>query len=420
MEQFEIEVDFTSGKPKQRKNSHRRRLLFSLVLFGIILCFGLFLYNNSLKINIDSLVDSSPKKKYIVMIGDIGGTNVRLSLIKMSKDPNAPRDLIDRSTLKPQDFPSIEAVFESYLSKYKGTENYPLYGTIGVPGPVQNNVIYGLINIPHWKDMDGYKIEKEFGFKKFMFLNDFACNSYGIQTNLKLGEDYILINDVPGQEGGNKAIIGPGSGLGMGFLVKDKNNEYYTIGGSEGGHQDFTPKGEKYLKLREFTMKLIGNEVSLSVERLVSGQGLIPMYKFLLEQEPTIERDEELKKKIDEIDIKDKKKVNKINIELVNKGLNETCKLSRKVLELFIELYGEIAGDLSLVTVPSNGLYLVGGMSIVLQDLIKNTKIFMEHYINKDSYSSFLESFPIFLVKNGELGLLGAAECVRRFLPNEN
>lgn len=259
------------------------------------------------------------------------------------------------------------------------------------------------------------------GIKQFVFLNDFACNGYGIQTKLKLNEDYIVLNDAKPQEGGAKAIIGPGTGLGMGFLIKDKTNEYYTIGNSEGGHQDFTPKEKKYFEFREFYRKLTGLE-NLSIERVCSGQAMIPLYKFLLQYEKgPIEREPTLAAKIDNFkDFSKPDKANEINVELTKKGVSGDCKLSRKVLEFFIEIFGEAAGDISLFTLPTNGIYLVGGISVAIEPLISKSNIFMEHFLNKDGFAFLLKTFPVYLVKNGDIGMIGARECARRLLKNEN
>ena len=350
----------------------------------------------------------------VCLIGDIGGTNVRLSLRKISKDINVPQVIIDQGKLPTQKYPSLESAIEEYLSKFKNTENYPEFAVIGVPGPIKNNEILGLVNIPQWPKSSGEEFTKKFNMKKFIFLNDFTCNAYGVQTNLKLNEDYIIINDVPCQEGGVKGIIGPGSGLGMSFLVKDPENEFYSIGSCEGGHMDYFSKNKKHFELAEFTKKLLGQDL-LSIERLCSGQGLIPMYKFLHSNEKDIKRDEEFGKKIDELnDLKKVVDVDRINIELVNKGLKGECPLCKKVLELFIEVFAEVSGNIALYCLPTNGFYLVGGLSIALESIIKNTKIFMEHFINKDSFQYLLKTFPVYLVKNGDLGVLGAAECARR------
>ena len=77
-------------------------------------------------------------------------------------------------------------------------------------------------------------------------------------------------------------------------------------------------------------------EVKLvSCERLCSGQGLIPMYKYLLLKEKDIKRNEELGKKIDELkDLKNPLEVDKLNIEIVSKGLKDEFPLCKKVLKL--------------------------------------------------------------------------------------
>ena len=179
---------------------------------------------------------------------------------------------------------------------------------------------------------------------------------------------------------------------------------------------DFFSKNKLHFELAEFTKKLLGQEL-LCVERICSGQGLIPMYKFLLSTEKDVKRDEELGKKIDALtDLKKVVEVDKLNIELVSKGLKDECPLCKKVLELFVEVFGEVSGNFSLTCLPTNGLYLVGGLSIALEKLITSTKIFMEHFINKDNFAFLLKTFPVYLVKNGDIGVLGAAECGRRLV----
>jgi len=259
-----------------------------------------------------------------------------------------------------------------------------------------------------------------FKIRKFFLLNDFTCNGYGIQSDLKINEDYIILNDVKAQEGGTKLIIGPGTGLGMGYLIKEELNKYYTIGVSEGGNQDFTPKTLDNFYLREYFKKYLGYD-ELSNGTVLSGKGLIVIYKYLQSQNYKIKIDKELEEKINNFnDSLISPTANKINIELVEKGLNGKCELSKKVLEYFIGIFGDVAGDASLLCLPTGGLYLVGGLSIALQNMIVNTNIFMEHYLNKDKFGFLLKTFPIYLVKNKNIGMKGAAEFARRLLLKEN
>ena len=91
-------------------------------------------------------------------------------------------------------------------------------------------------------------------------------------------------------------------------------------------------------------------------------------------------------------------------------------KLSRKVIELFIEILADSASDLSLFTLPTNGVYLLGGISFAIEPFI--SIIFMENYFDKD-FSFLLKSFPIYLIKNSNIGMIGAAEAARRILEEQ-
>ena len=357
-------------------------------------------------------------KRYPVLIADIGGTHVRLSLLNMSKDPKITPEVIDKTDLTPANFPSLQDLLKEYFSKVK-KENYPLYAVFGIPGPVKNNEVISITNIPHWPKFNGKELADLFNIKKFVLLNDFACNGYGVQTDLKLGTDYIALNDVKPEENGPKLILGPGTGLGMGYLLKDEGNEFYTIGSSEGGHQDYTAKTAEDYEIRQFFKKALGN-TELSIERVLSGQALILYYKYFKSKGFNGKIDKELESKVDAFNGNPTSpEANKINLEITRKGKSGECELSRKVFEHFIGVMGDVAGDISLFSCPTGGLYLVGGISVAIEPLITGSSIFMEHYLNKDNFAFLLKTFPVFLVKNGNIGMLGAAECARRLLLQE-
>ena len=347
----------------------------------------------------------------------------------MSKNIDDEVETIDTTRLKTSDYESLEILLKEYLSSKN--DNYPEIAVIGVPGPVQDNTIMKLPNIPHWKSVSGDDLGKTLNIKKFLFLNDFACNSYGIQTKLKINEDYTVINEGEPKEGGAKAIIGPGTGLGMGYLIKNKNDKYYRIGNSEGGHQNFSRKNKKFFELAEFVKKEYNLE-HVTIENICSGQGMVPLYKFLLEKEKEennindlneIDRDKNLAEKVDMFDDYSNKKLrDELSNEITKKGVKGECKLSRKVIELFIEILADAASDISLFTMPSGGVYLLGGISVTIEPFIKSNDLFMKHFIDKD-HSFLLKSFPVYLIKNSNIGMIGAGEAARRVIEeqeNEN
>ena len=361
--------------------------------------------------------------KYNVLVGDIGGTHIRFRLLKMSKKEGDSIETIDTTKLKTADFESMEKAFLHYL-KLVG-DNYPQIAVIGVAGPVQDNTIMKLTNIPHWKSVSGEELGKKLNIKKFLFLNDFACNSYGIQTKLKLGDDYIVINEGQKNKEGPIGVIGPGTGLGMGYLLKDKKNKYYTIGNSEGGHQNFSRKNKIFFELAEF-VKSEYNLEHVTIENICSGQGMVPLYKFLLKKEQensinikNIDREESLAKKVDIFNnYADKKTRDKLSNEITIKGVKNECHLSRKVVELFIEILADTASDLALLTLPSGGIYLLGGISITIEPFMKESNLFMKYFVDKD-HSFMLKNFPVYLIKNDNIGMIGATEAARRIIEDE-
>ena len=402
-----------NGKRKKQNNnnllySHKFRLIIIIIIILIIF------------IIVYKYFFSSPPF-YNILIGDIGGTNIRLKLLKMTKDINIEPITIKSVYKSTFLYESLEFLLKDFISKLD-PENKPQFAVLGIPGPVEKNQLLTLPNIPHWKLENGDVLGEKLGIKKFIFLNDFVCNGYGIQTNLKENVDYLKLNDVTGVKDGPKLMIGPGTGLGMGFLLKNKNDKYYIIGSSEGGGQDFAAKSEFLMKLKNFIRDEMGLG-NVSIGKICSGRSLIPIYKFLNlfgdENGRKFKRDEELGRRIDYFrSYKDVHRVGEINIEITKRGLNGECELCRQTLLLFTEIFAEIAGDLSLFTLPTNGVYLMGGITRIITPLILNNTIFLNHFKNKDHFWFLLQRFPIYLVQNKDIGLVGATEAARRILEN--
>jgi len=417
MENFDTEEndDFQYNKTHKKKtnqqiNNINIKIILGLIIAIIILVFIIYLYKYFF----------SPPF-YNVLIGDIGGTNIRLKLLKMTKDINIEPITIKSEYKSTFLFKSLEYLLKDFISQLD-SDSKPQFAILGIPGPVENNQLITLPNIPHWKLENGDLLGKKLGIKKFIFLNDFVCNGYGIQTNLKENVDYLKLNDVIAVKDGPKLMIGPGTGLGMGFLLKNKKDKYYIIGSSEGGGQDFAAKSEFLMKLKKFIRDEMGLG-NVSIGKICSGRALIPIYKFLHlfgdEHNKKFERDEELGKKIDYFkSYKKVHKVGEINVQITQKGLNGQCELCRQTLLLFTEIFAEIAGDLALFTLPTSGVYLMGGITRIITPLILNNTIFMNHFKNKNHFWFLLQKLPIYLVQNKDIGLVGAREAARRILEN--
>jgi glucokinase len=73
---------------------------------------------------------------------------------------------------------------------------------------------------------------------------------------------------------------------------------------------------------------------------------------------------------------------NLVNKDILENGLSEKCQVCVKVIELFISIYGAAAGNFALFTLPTGGLYLLGGLSIALEDyILKKTSFYVNSII---------------------------------------
>ncbi|MDF1591500.1 MAG: glucokinase [Desulfobacterales bacterium] len=88
-------------------------------------------------------------------------------------------------------------------------------------------------------------------------------------------------------------------------------------------------------------------------------------------------------------------------------GKNAACV---QALNIFVSIFGAAAGNFALTGAAMGGVYLGGGISPkILPKLTEG--IFMEAFINKGRFKTFLEQVPVKVVLNDKAALIGAAYC---------
>ena len=197
---------------------------------------------------------------------------------------------------------SLQECVQQFLENIP-SEHYPQTAVLGIAGPVSENRVR-LTNIPGWPDLDGDELAKELKLKSFVFINDFTAAGYGISVLTSRDCDILGSSGEANMEegaGSVKVVIGPGTGLGVGILVKAAADGLYEPYPSEGGHTDFIVKTEEDYKLHVFARNFIetSNNVEnlrakgkigrISVERLCAGPAVPLIYAFMKEQYPDLE-----------------------------------------------------------------------------------------------------------------------------------
>ena len=135
----------------------------------------------------------------IALIGDIGGTNVRLSLKRLNLQTRTSDDIIPLTKFKAQDQASVHATIMLFLKDITAlggtrSKNRPTVGAIGLAGEVKDGRA-SVTNVPHWPKVDEIQIQQFCNIKSFKLLNDFAA--FGLGIDLLMEKDVIYLNNSP-------------------------------------------------------------------------------------------------------------------------------------------------------------------------------------------------------------------------------
>jgi glucokinase len=190
---------------------------------------------------------------------------------------------------------------------------------------------------------------------------------------------------------GTYAVLGAGTGLGEAIALPLENGNVRVLP-SEGGHADFAPRNELEWQLAQYLRALHSH---VSVERVVSGMALPDLYDFVVKAGIAPE-DPETRRRF----------ANESQGAVISERAGQDPAAAR-ALSLFVSAYGAEAGNLALKVLPTGGLYVAGGIAARLVDQL-DWQMFMRGFSDKGRMSPLLASFPVFVVRDPNVGLLGA------------
>lgn len=322
--------------------------------------------------------------KTFVLAGDIGGTKTNLGLFLKGKERPVPKVI---ETFSSQNAPDLEHIIRQFL------EIHPLpvtHGCFGIAGPVVNGKSK-TTNLPWHISED--RIKKQFNFHHVKLVNDLIATAMAIPLLRK--DEFFPLNQADSLKEQNIAFIAPGTGLGEAMLIY-LNDRYLPVP-SEGGHADFAPNNEAEMKLWRYLHQHYDH---VSIERVISGSGLVNIYNWLKDTGRLNEPDW-LKQKLKEMD--------------PAKAITEAALVCKdpvcvEALNMFVSIFGAVAGNLALTGITTGGVYLGGGISPKILSKLKEDT-FMEAFTNKGRFKGVLEKIPVKVVLNDKAALIGAACC---------
>lgn len=329
----------------------------------------------------------------LLLTGDIGGTKTILRLVE-ADIPEKSFNTIREEKYVSASFLDLVPMVQKFLGE--DCQEIPESACFAIAGPVLNNSSQ-LTNLS-W-DLDGNRLQQELKINKVRLINDFAANSYGVlglkDSELATLQIGAISNHAP------IAVIGAGTGLGQGFLIPQEDT--YQVFASEGGHTDFAPRNDLEFELLKYLRTKL-NKHHISVERIVSGQGIISIYQFLRDSNFAIESPVIGKP----IRLWEQENVATIDpAAIISQGATEGDNLSVKTMTMFIEAYGAEAGNMALKLLPYGGMYIAGGIAAKNLSLMQDGN-FLKAFHDKGRMMTLMERIPLHVVLNSNVGLLGA------------
>lgn len=324
-----------------------------------------------------------------VLVADIGGTNVNFAVL------DNKFNIVFKKEYKTIEVKNFTELVKNLLTELKQFNIFD--ACFAFAGPINRERTEGKGTNISWNiNIDEIRIKTR--LKKIFLINDFEAIGFAI--DIMKPEQYSEITSYGRNSKGTLAIIGSGTGLGVGICA-DIGNRHLPIQ-SEGGHVnihfDMTNPLEK--KLHDFLKK---RKFPDEYESLLSGGGILTMYEFLLGQK--LKHNKKIENNIKRAHESERPAL------ISNAAINEKDILCMKVMDLFIRFYAKAARNLALTSLCSE-LIIAGG--IPPRILTRFQEGFFENFVEHDvkNFRNILERTTILVITDYNISLYGAANAL--------
>ncbi len=314
---------------------------------------------------------------------DIGGTHARFALAAIGAE--GAIKLGEPETLRTREHADFQAAWDEFRARQGGT--LPAAAALAFAGPITGDVIQ-LTNNP-WR-IRLAELEEHLRIERLTVVNDFEAVAHAVA---RAGAEHFLHlagPDQPLATRGTVSILGPGTGLGVAHLARDGDGGY-RVQATEGGHVGFAPldtvEDAILARLRERYGRV-------SVERVVSGPGIVDIYRTLAELDG---------RSATELD----------DVAIWKGGLSGEDELAMATIERFCLALGSVAGDVALVQGGFGGVVIAGGLGYRIRETLRTSGL-AHRFALKGRYEELMATIPVKLITHPQPGLFGAAAAFAR------
>ncbi|SRR5579885_884236 len=311
------------------------------------------------------------------LIADIGGTHVRFAVTRLTRPAPVPSSI---RALATRDHSDIAAAARAYLAG-QHLSRPPQALVFAVAGPVTHNE--ARLTNAGWR-ISGDRLKKELKVGSADVINDFEAVAWAV-PHLK-ADDLMTLGRQPFEPrgAGTVALVGPGTGLGVAGFAQNGKTGMALV--TEGGHIAFAPTDETEIRILEILRRRFGR---VSIERILSGPGLLNLYGALAEIEGVAATD--------------------ATPEMITQtARDDPASFEARVFARFCGILGAVAGDFALAFGARRGVLIAGGILPLVRELLAASD-FRKRFEDKARFTGYVKSIPTALIVQPQVGLIGAA-----------
>ncbi len=311
------------------------------------------------------------------LVADIGGTHARFGLVEYAGMP-----VTHVKTMHCADFETPAAAALAYLADQRVT-NLPTSAAFALAVAIDDGPLK--LTNGRWI-FERNTLREELGLDQLEFLNDFEALAFGL-PDLNVG-DYVQLGTGIFSRNRVIAVIGPGTGLGVGAVAPTAQG-WVTLP-AEGGHVTLAANDQLESELLRVARQTHSH---VSAERFLSGMGLPFLYRTLAEVRAEASNEAF------------------VAHDITREALENNNPLCIATLELFCAMLGSFAGNAALTLGAKGGVFIGGGVVPKLGDFFLHSK-FRERFIAKGRYQPYLEKVATALITSSDVALNGAAKSL--------
>jgi glucokinase len=318
------------------------------------------------------------------LAADVGGTKTLLELGVVEDDDYR---CVHTQTFQNEAFSGVAEVIAQFLSDCPERPSKIDAACLALAGPVTSRRMR-LTNLP-W-EVDADRLSARLAITQVRLVNDFVAVGYGI-SGLR-SDELLVLQQGRAEPHAVRAVLGAGTGLGMATLVWI--GSAYRVLPSEGGNSDFAPVNEVQARLLNYLTIRHGRVWCGAV---LSGKGLERIYAFLSETDTLRMRSWAARTEPVTISA----------AEITTRAMQASDSRAVSAVNLFLEIYGAVAGNLALTVMAQGGVYIAGGIAPRIAQKFKEGA-FLRAFCAKGKFTDLMQSIPVQVVLSADVGLRGA------------